>query len=382
MTRLITQARRLVVKLGSSCVASGQGQARYDILQALAAEIARLMAGPPRRQILLVSSGAVALGWPALGFKRRPGPMPDKQAAAAVGQAVLMGVYRSVFEPLGRPVAQVLLTADDVRHRARFSHAYRTFEALLARGAVVVVNENDTVAVDEIRVGDNDTLSAMVAVMVEAELLVILSDVDGVYTADPRKSPQATRLSVVERLDELPVAQALAGQAGPLGTGGMRTKVEAARVATQAGIPVVVARAQPGVLESLVVSGKVDGTLFLPASRVLRGKKRWLAFYATWQGSLAVDDGAREALVSGGKSLLSAGVIAVEGDFPAGSVVRLVDRRGAEFARGVAAYSAEAIRRALESAARPGLEVVHRDNLAITVQGPWPPNGVKEAVSG
>ena len=410
LTARLQQARRLVVKLGSSSVADSQGQARWDFLRGLARELHALMEGPPRRQAILVSSGAVALGWPLLGFKRRPLALPDKQAAAAVGQARLMEVYRQVFEPLGRPVAQVLLTADDIRHRTRFTHAYRTLEALLSRGAVVVVNENDTVAVDEIRVGDNDTLSAMVAVMVEADLLVMLSDVDGIYTADPHRDPAAVRVPVVEDVEALSATLA-EGRPGVLGTGGVRTKVAAARVAAAAGTAVVVARAEVGVVGRLL-SGEPVGTLFVPTERVLRGKRRWLAFYAACQGRIVVDEGARRALVSGGKSLLLGGILAVDGDFPAGSVVQLVDASGVEFGRGVTAYDAETLRRLRFRAAGAGgpagagratggrgaadpagdgsggdgglqaagaadgrprawpPEVVHRDNLVITAAGP------------
>ena len=373
------EARRLVVKLGSSSVADGQGQPREAFLAGLAEELHQLMAGPPRRQVALVSSGAVALGWPLLGLPRRPLALRDKQAAAAVGQARLMEVYRRAFGAVGRPAAQVLLTADDVRHRVRFTHAYETFEALFSRGAVVVVNENDTVAVDEIRVGDNDTLSAMVAVLVEADLLVMLSDVDGVYTADPRRRPDAVRLDVVEDVEAL-ASSLTRGGPGSLGTGGVLTKVAAARVATAAGIPVVVARAEVGAV-TRALRGEPTGTLFVPRQRVLRGKRRWLAFYAACRGRIVVDDGARQALVCGGKSLLLHGIVAVEGSFEAGSVVQLVDLRGEEFGRGVAAHDAQTLRRLRpadgrapqpdppaaggESSLWPP-EVVHRDNLVIT----------------
>ena len=374
----LAQARRLVVKVGSSSVVDPGGQPRWEFVRALARELHAWMEGPPRRQAVVVSSGAVALGWPLLGWRRRPLAMADKQAAAAVGQARLMEVYRLAFEPLGRPVAQVLLTADDIRHRTRFIHAFRTLECLLARGAVVVVNENDTVAVDEIRVGDNDTLSAMVAVLVEADLLVMLSDVDGIYSADPRRDPSARRIAVVEDVEEL-AATLAEGRPGALGTGGARTKLAAARVATAAGSAVVVAAARPGVLRQ-VLAGEEVGTLFVPRARALRGKQRWLAFYAACQGRIVVDDGARKALVSGGKSLLVQGIVAVEGEFPAGSVVQLVDGRGAEVGRGVVAYAADELRRALGAGRARGepsngravlegpQEVVHRNNLVITAR--------------
>lgn len=374
LLRRLQQARRLVVKLGSSSVVDGSGRPRFAFLEALARELGSLGDGPPRRQLVLVSSGAVALGWVDLGFKRRPLAISDKQAAAAAGQVRLMSLYRSLFEPLDRPVAQILLTADDIRHRMRFTHASRTVETLLARGAVVVVNENDTVAVDEIRVGDNDTLSAMVAVMVEADLLVMLSDVDGVYTADPRRDPGAVPVPLVHRPEELD-GLVRGDRPGELGTGGVHTKVEAARVAVEAGIPAVVARAEVGVLSRLL-AGQPAGTLFVPSGHPLRGKKRWLAFYAACTGELVVDAGARQAVVEQGRSLLLKGVVEVRGEFLGGDVVRLVDPGGAELGRGVCAYDATTLRRlrrqeALAAPNGPQLalpEVIHRDNLVVTAR--------------
>ncbi|HEY8497975.1 MAG TPA: glutamate 5-kinase [Limnochordales bacterium] len=370
----LARARRLVVKVGSSSVADGRGQVRAELLGPLCASLVALMEGPPRRSAVLVTSGAIALGWPRLGLKRRPSTLPEKQAAAAVGQGLLMAYYEQAFARLGRPAAQVLLTADDLRDRGRFNHARRTMEALLARGAVPVVNENDTVAVDEIKVGDNDRLAAMVAVLVQADLLVLLSDVDGLYTADPRRDPSARLIPVVERPTD-PALASLEGRAGPMGTGGMRSKVEAARMAAENGIPTLIARAAPDVLER-VASGQGAGTLFQPLPRGLRGKKQWLAFYPAEAGTVVIDPGAAQALVQRGRSLLASGVVEVLGEFRAGSVVRLVTPGGQEVGRGIVSFGSADLRRikgrrsceipALLGQARTSWEVVHRDNLVLT----------------
>lgn len=370
-----SRVRRFVVKLGSSTVSDGRGQVRAELLGPLCESLLAVMQGPPGRQAILVSSGAIAMGWPRLGLKRRPSTMPEKQAAAAVGQGLLMAYYEQQFMRLGRPAAQVLLTADDLRDRRRYNHARRTMEALLARGAVPVVNENDTVAVDEIKVGDNDRLAAMVAVLVQAQLLILLSDVDGLYTADPRRDPSARPIPLVREPRDPVLAAAVASSAGPMGTGGMRTKVEAARMAAENGIPTLIARAAPDVI-ARIFAGEPCGTLFLPAERGLRGKKRWLAFYPAVAGTVVIDPGAAQALLQRGRSLLASGVVDVLGDFRAGSVVRLVTSEGEEVGRGIVSFGAEELRRvkgrrsdelpALLGYARGSWEVVHRDNLVLT----------------
>lgn len=366
-------ARRLVVKVGSSTVVDGRGQVRADLLDPLCSSLLDWVEGAPRRGAVLVSSGAIALGWPRLGLKRRPSTLPDKQAAAAVGQGLLMAYYEQVLGRRGRPAAQVLLTADDLRDRARFNHAHRTMEALLGRGAVPVVNENDTVAVDEIKVGDNDRLAAMVAVLIQADLLILLSDVEGLFTADPRRDPSARLIPLVAHPGD-PTLGASVGQPGPMGTGGMRSKVEAARMASVNGIPTLIARAAPDVLER-VASGEPCGTLFLPSPLGLRGKKRWLAFYPAEAGTVVIDAGAAQAVAQRGRSLLASGVVEVVGEFRAGSVVRLVTPAGQEVGRGIVSFGAEELRRikGRRSHELPGLlgrvrtswEVVHRDNLVL-----------------
>ena len=370
----LSGARRLVVKVGSSTVVDGRGQVRADLLDPLCSSLLDWVEGAPRRGAVLVSSGAIALGWPRLGLKRRPSTLPEKQAAAAVGQGLLMAYYEQVMARRGRPAAQVLLTADDLRDRARFNHAHRTMEALLARGAVPVVNENDTVAVDEIKVGDNDRLAAMVAVLIQADLLILLSDVDGLFTADPRRDPSARLIPVVAHPGDPSLAVSV-GEPGPMGTGGMRSKVEAARMAAVNGIPTLIARAAPDVLQR-VAAGEPCGTLFLPSPQGLRGKKRWLAFYPAEAGTVVIDAGAAQAIAQRGRSLLASGVVDVVGEFRAGSVVRLVTQGGQEVGRGIVGFGAEELRRikgrrshelpGLLGHARTSWEVVHRDNLVLT----------------
>ncbi|WP_324717500.1 glutamate 5-kinase [Carboxydochorda subterranea] len=371
-------ARRVVLKIGSSSVSDGRGAPRLELLGAVCREVDALFQGPPRRQVVLVSSGAIALGWPRLGLKRRPSSLPEKQAAAAVGQGVLVGVYETLLAEQGRTCAQVLLTADDLRDRKRFTHAYRTMETLLGRGVIPIVNENDTVAVDEIRVGDNDRLAAMVAVLVEADLLVILSDVDGLYSGDPRRDPQARRIPAVAFGDALDGLVSRRASGGPMGTGGVATKLQAARMAGAAGIPTVLARAEPGVVERLF-SGAAVGTFFEPAPEVLRGKKRWLAFYPRSTGAVVIDDGAAQALVRQGRSLLASGVVEVVGEFPAGAVVSVTDPGGQEVGRGIVRFSSDELRRArgrhstelaaVVSRVRTSWEVVHRDEFVAVAGG-------------
>ena len=320
-----------------------------------------------------MTSGAIGVGARRLGLKERPRAIPDKQAAAAVGQGLLMREYEQAFLARGVVVGQVLLTAEDTVDRQRHLNSRNTLLKLWEYNAIPIVNENDTVAVDEIRFGDNDTLSALVATLVEADLLVILSDVDGLYASDPRVDPHARRLSVVEELT--PELERAAGGAGsPFGTGGMAAKLEAARIVTAAGIPMVLADgARPHVLRDVLAGAEV-GTLFLPSRRGMPARKRWLAFHHRARGSVPVDDGAARALVERGGSLLPAGVVRVDGSFAAGDLVRVLAADGTELARGLSNYSADAVRRIAgrrtsELEAVLGWkgydEVIHRDNLAV-----------------
>lgn len=309
-----------------------------------------------------------------LGLKVRPRTIPEKQAAAAVGQGLLMQLYESLFGARGRIVGQLLLTRDDLTHRKRHLNCRNTLHALWRMGAIPIVNENDTVAVDEIKFGDNDTLAALVASLVGADLLVILSDVEGLYDQNPKLNPDATLLSVVETITP-ELEQAAGGPGSALGSGGMATKIHAAKVATGSGTAMVIAHGnRPRVLHS-ILAGEPIGTLFMPQKEPLTGRKRWIAFHQAPMGRLLVDDGAKEAIMRFGRSLLPIGVVGVDGQFDEGDVVQIVDANHEELARGLVNYSAQELQQirgcpSHEIESRLGHkyydEVVHRDNLVLS----------------
>lgn len=368
--RILQEARRVVVKIGSS-VLSDRGGVHAARLDALARDLSRLSAGG--MQLVVVTSGAVAAGMGRLNMPRRPRTIPGKQAAAAVGQITLMALYEAGFSRHGIHVAQVLLTHDDLAHRRRYLNAKHTLLALIDAQVVPIVNENDTVAVDEIQFGDNDTLSAQVAVLVEADLLVMLSDVAGLYETDPRVDTGAERIALVERFDEDLMAHG--GVAGPLGRGGMASKLQAAQSAARFGIPSLLTDG----LRSGGVSAAFDprhevGTLFLPLSDRIASRKHWIAYTLKPAGSLRLDAGASAAIRRDGRSLLPAGVRDVVGSFEEGACVTCLDERGREFARGLVNYGAAALtrirgRQTAEIEATLGYkvsdEVIHRDDLAL-----------------
>jgi glutamate 5-kinase len=358
--RLVAQARHLVVKVGSSSLttaAGGLDRERLDILvDALAARVA---AGT---HLVLVSSGAIAAGLMPLGLRRRPRDLATQQAAASVGQLALAHAYAESWGRHGRTVGQVLLTSDDVVRRAHYRNAQRTFARLRGLGVVPVVNENDTVATDEIRFGDNDRLAALVAHLVGAEALVLLSDVGGLYDGDPRRG--AARL-VPEVSGPADVHGVRAGNGGALGTGGMASKLDAATVASQSGVPVLLA-ATAEVGQAL---GDADvGTAFAPHGARLSARRFWLRHAAGSRGRLVLDDGAVAAVVRRRRSLLAAGITGVEGDFEAGDVVELVDGADAVVARGMVGFDAAELpaligRSTRDLPAELRREVVHADDL-------------------
>ena len=362
-------AKRIVVKVGSALLVGAGGAADAHWLHAFAADIARLRERD--QQVLVVSSGAVALGRRRLGLTRRALSLPEKQAAAAAGQSALMRAWEEAFEPHGLSAAQVLLTRDDTEIRRRWLNARATTETLLALGVVPVVNENDTVTTEEIRYGDNDRLAARVAQMIGADLLVLLSDVDGLYTADPRRNPDARHVGHVERLT--PEIEAMAGgaNAGGVGTGGMATKLAAAKIASAAGCATVIALGhRPSPLAALEAGERA--TLIAPSTTPAAAYKAWIAGSLAPAGALVVDAGAAAA-VRRGKSLLAAGLRRVEGRFEKGDAVVILDEGGAEIARGLARYEAADASRicGLKSAAiEPAIgytsgPVVHADDLAL-----------------
>lgn len=365
------EVKRLVVKVGSAVLSKGDIALHRPTLQRICQELVWLQKGG--HQVVLVSSGAILAGMDRLGLTERPGSIPLKQAAAAVGQSLLMRCYEEAFAPHGQKLGQLLLTQDDFRSRHRYLNARNTLFTLLHLGVLPIINENDTVAVEEIKFGDNDRLSALVATLLGADLLIILTDLDGLYTADPRKDPHAQLVHEVPRRST--GLHFWADESGTgLGTGGMAAKVKAARAAAAAGVPTIIANGLvEGNLER-IICGEAVGTVFHASTSRMRSRKRWLAFATIHRGRITVDAGAREALIHNGKSLLPSGIISVDGDFEGGDVVSLCDTDGVEFARGVTNYDAEQARRIkgirsdrIEDAlgVKPFDEVVHRDNLVI-----------------
>jgi glutamate 5-kinase len=368
----LATSKRWVVKVGSSLLtAKGQGLDRGAI-DDWAAQIARLREGG--REVVLVSSGAVAEGMARLSLKKRPAVLSELQAAAAVGQMGLVQAWESAFARHALRTAQVLLTHEDVSDRDRYLNARGTLKALLAYGVVPVVNENDTVATEEIRLGDNDTLAALAVNLIEADLLVILTDQDGLLDADPRTHEDAQLIDEAD-LSE-PRLEGMAGEGrGELGRGGMRTKLVAARWAARSGAATVIAHGRaPDVLAKLA-AGEAIGTLLKPAQGVMGARKRWIAGQLQARGTLHLDAGAAEVLRAKGKSLLPVGVTRVEGAFGRGDLVLCVDPEGREVARGLVNYDAAEAQRILGLASAkvqqalgyPGApELIHRDNLVIS----------------
>lgn len=364
-------ARRVVIKVGSSTLAGDHAGLDRSYVDALVEQVCALK--DSGFSPLIVSSGAIAAGLQPLGLAERPTDMPSLQAAASVGQVRLIEAYTSAFAERGVAVGQVLLTRHDTADREAYLHARDTFERLLDLGAVPVVNENDTVAVEEIRFGDNDTLAALVATMVHAELLVVLSDIEGLYDADPRITDEARLLEQVDELTEDLVAAA-GGTGTAVGSGGMATKIEAARVLMRAGISMIVCDGRkPGVVVD-AVEGRPCGTVFAPGDDTLGARKLWIALGGRAAGWVVIDEGARSALVERHTSLLPAGVVSVHGPFEVGDAVVLKDVSGAVVARGLTGVSSADLERvkgmktsriAEEFPHLAGKEVIHRDRLAI-----------------
>ena len=373
-TILLAHARRVVIKIGSGVISSEAGLDAGRI-EALCQDILHLR--QRGFEVVVVSSGAVAAGKGELGITGRPQTIPLKQAAAAIGQSRLMRTYKDAFRSHGVTVAQVLLTRDDLANRRRYLNARNTLMTLLEYGVVPIINENDTVVVDEIRFGDNDNLSAMVTNLVEAQLLVILSDVDGLYDCDPRNHPEARLMTEVERITE--EIEAMAGdEGGPLGTGGMATKIKAAKRATLCGAGTAIINGRTPHNLCYLFDGHELGTYFLPARDPIAARKHWIAFTKKPRGKLLLDEGARTAIIDGGKSLLPSGIHQIEGEFDRGDAVRLCTLDGREFAKGVTNYSSHELLRIMGRKTREieailgykyGDEIVHRDNLVINTQG-------------
>ena len=369
----IKNAVRVVVKIGTSTLTYNNGKLNLFRIEKLVRELADL--ANQGKEIILVTSGAVGAGLDRLGSTERPKTIPEKQAVAAIGQGILMHMYEKFFAEYGQIVAQVLLTRENsVKHKL-YINSRNTLLTLLKMGVIPVINENDAIAIDELKIGDNDTLSATVATIVDADLLIILSDIEGVFTANPQNDPTAQLIE--EITDITPEIEELAGGAGSkLGTGGMYTKIQAAKIAVNAGVTMVIAS---GALEGVVrniLSGEKIGTIFPAKEQHLQVRKSWLAFGAMIKGELVVDEGCEKALITEGSSLLSVGIVEVKGTFDQGNSVRILSKQGREIARGLANYNSEEIKKICGKntnniskilGSKLYDEVIHRDNMVIMV---------------
>ncbi|HTY20681.1 MAG TPA: glutamate 5-kinase [Geobacteraceae bacterium] len=368
---ILKKVKRIVIKIGSRVITGSDNGLDMLVIGRLAAEIAALRAR--NRQVIIVSSGAVAAGRRELGISGKPRTIPQKQASAAVGQFHLMHAYEEAFSTHDYKVAQILLTSDDLADRQRFLNARATLDTLLDCGIIPIINENDTVVVEEIKFGDNDNLSALVTNLTEAHLLIILTDIEGLYDKDPRVNPDARLIPLVRSITR-DMEEAAGGSGSTVGTGGMATKVAAAKKVGKSGVPAIIIDGRTPALLGRALAGDEVGTLFMPSHEPLNRRKHWIAFTRRPQGRVLVDGGAAEVLHQHGRSLLPSGVIGVEGEFERGACVRVCKADGTEFARGITDYSHQEIARILGRKSREievilgyryGDEIIHRDNLVI-----------------
>jgi glutamate 5-kinase len=352
----VKAAARLVVKLGTGVLTDSRKQPDPAQLEQLVAQVAALRKAG--KEIVLVTSGAVGAGMGALGYKKRPAELAGLQACAAVGQSRLMTIYEKLFAVHDLHVAQVLLTHDDLEHHERHLNARNTLVTLLGRGVVPIINENDAVSFTEIKFGDNDKLSALVAALLPADLLVILTTVDGVIENFGKANPKT--IPLIEQIDT-GLEKIARGTDSDTAVGGMASKIQAAKIVVRSGIPLVIASGRKKSVLAKILAGETEGTLFVAQPNKMHSRKRWIAFFHHPQGALFVDDGAKLALREKGKSLLPPGVARCEGEFAAGDVVRICDLDGTEFARGIARFDSAAVR----ARKLPKEELVHRDDLVI-----------------
>lgn len=368
---ILHETARIVVKIGTNLLTDKLAGLNLERIDSIAGGVSHLQS--LGYHVALVSSGAIGAGVAARRLKERPRTMREKQATAAIGQPILMEAYEAAFRSHSRMVGQILLTKDDFVNRGRYLNARNTLSVLLENNVVPIINENDTVAVEEIKLGDNDNLSAMVANLIGADLLIILSDIDGFYSDDPSHNRRAELIPTVETITPRMERQAKKS-GGALGTGGMATKIQAAKRCTSAGIAMIIANGgNPRVLEE-IVSGEFRGTLFLPAANRLNVKKKWIGFVSHPRGSIRIDEGAKTALTNHRKSLLPSGVLEVIGVFNAKDTISVLDVMGNEIARGVSGYSSaelarirgrrtDDVERVLGRRAHG--EVIHKDNLVL-----------------
>jgi glutamate 5-kinase len=352
----LNKAKRIVVKLGTAVLTDERKQPDPAQMGQLVAQIARLREAG--KQVVIVTSGAVGAGMGVLGYNKRPDSVAEQQACAAVGQSRLMATYEKLFSEYELRVAQVLVTHADLQHEERHRNARNTLTTLLHRGVIPIINENDAVSTTELKFGDNDKLSALVAALLPADLLVILTSVDGVMENFGKAG--ARRISAIPQIDEH-VEKLAGGTTSATAVGGMKCKIQAARIVMRTGIPLVIAPGRNTTALEQIIRGEDVGTLFPPQSSKLRGRKRWIAFFHHPRGAVFVDGGAKRALMENGKSLLPPGVTRCEGEFSAGEIVSICGDDGVEFARGMSAFTSKEIS---EHKSLHG-EVVHRDDLVI-----------------
>ena len=368
----LKEAQTVVVKVGTRTLTHATGKLNLRYMEKLVRELADLV--NQGRNVVLVSSGAVGAGIGKLGLEKKPQSIPEKQAVAAVGQSLLIQMYEKLFAEYGLVVAQVLLTRDDFNNRKRYLNSRNALKALLGYGVIPIINENDTVAVEEIEFGDNDSLSALVASILDADLLVLLTDTGGLYSANPKLDESAKLLSVVEQIT--PEIRKLAGETcESLATGGMVTKLLAAEVVAKSGIPMVIANGSDAVVLQRILDGEDVGTLFCAGKKCLESRKRWIAYGQMAHGRIIVDGGAKNALLADGKSLLPSGILEVIGDFEQGEMVAIEDHCGNEFARGLVNYSSGDLQlikglrteKATDVLQRTCGEAVHRNNMVVNI---------------
>ncbi len=373
--QILARTRRVVIKVGSAVMTTANGL-NLEFIKELTDNIAQLLKNG--QEVVLVSSGAIAAGFKKIGLPAKPTAIPQKQAVAAIGQSTLMQNYEQAFDRHGIKVAQILLTRNDLANRRRYLNARNTLFTLLNWKVIPIINENDTVVVEEIQFGDNDNLSALISSVVQADLLIILTDIDGLYDQDPRQHDDACRISLVEKIDAR-LERAASRQPGVIGSGGMFSKIQAAKKAASVGIPTIIAHGlKPKIIER-IFAGAEEGTLFLSHATKLRSRQYWLAYTTNPAGDIVVDDGARQVLRYQGKSLLPAGIVGVNGRFSAGAAVRLIDTAGEVIGIGLSNYSANDLAcikglktcNIQQSLGYKGYdEVVHRDNMVIFMDSP------------
>lgn len=371
---IISKVTRVIIKIGSSVLTDKNGNLSESIFERLAEQISKIK--DKNIEVIVVSSGAIASGMKKLGLKVRPTEISMKQAIAAAGQSTLMWYYERAFSEFNLNVAQILLTLDGLSDRKRFLNARKTLSTVLSMGIIPIINENDTVAVEEIMLGDNDNLSAQITSLIEADLLIMLTDIDGLYNKDPRSNEDAELLSLIDRIGE-EIENTAGDTFGMTTIGGMKTKIEAAKKAAAYGVPTIIANGNNGSTLEEIFDGKEIGSLFLPSEQSLSGRKHWIAFTLKSAGEIVIDAGAEKAITSSGKSLLPSGIKDVKGSFGIGESVTCVDENGKHVARGLTSYSSDDIKKIMGSKTsdiesilgyKYSDEVIHRDDLAVITE--------------